>query len=705
MLACLDADNRLDPADVEDLSTKIRQSKYASDLASRIRTLVQHPRVSVPRLDTKGNGMDLNTVAEYLDNTLASDKIADFERNCIDSDVRLAEVAACHQVLVLVLEQPAEIDPALRERMYRLGAESSRRVDEVSETRPVNGGAVRIDRPATAGETVPAKPPLEVPEYLRAGRKPSLWPLAIAAVLAFIAVGVGLRLMGPLDRTHPMAQLLTGSKEAERNLAPTDPPIVPETTPRASETKPVATEDQKTKILDNAYDVEAPAKIENRTPVEKPEQTEKPNPPEPETTTEKATIEKKTEVDVPVVPEKTTPKVENPVEPPQPPPADVARFVSEDQVLVRRGEKEFVRVPARASIFAGDELFVFPTFRPQILAANNVQITVAGEARFLAGMSDKQNTAHLNVDFGRFLLNSVGKANAKVMLSLGNVEGVATFTEADAELALEVRHYLPPGANPEAPGTIIRVTRLYSTRGKIAWQEGPADGDAKPVEIESGHVRNYVGEQPGETVAIASLPEWIDGKNILEIERRAAREMDQRLAGGRSLELTLTEMADASEKHAELRSLAVRALATLGHFEPILATMADESQRIFWPSQFDSLREAVSHSPELAAHVHETYVKVRGAQDGGNLFRMVRGFSPEDLKTNLADELVKSLDFEVLDYRVLAFENLRRITGSTQLYQPQFTAQRRKTPVAQWRERLKNGEIVYKVAPAPIMEK
>jgi hypothetical protein len=663
---------------------------------------VQHPRISVPRLDTKGSGMDLNTVAEYLDNTLASDKIADFERNCIDSDVRLAEVAACHQVLVLVLEQPAEIDPALRERMYRLGAESSRRVDE-AETRSVGDSAVRIDRPATAGET-PTKQPLEVHEYLRAGRKPSLWPLAVAAVLAFIAVGVGLRLMGPLDHTHPMAQLLTGTKEQERNLTPTDP-IVPETTPKKNEIRPVASDEPKTKIPDNAYDTEVLPKIENRTPEVK---TEKPNPPEPETTIEKTetATEKKTEVVVPAVPEKTVPKVENPVEPPQPPPpADVARFVSEDQILVRRGEKEFARVPARASIFAGDELFVFPTFRPQILTANNVQITVAGDARFLTGMSDKQNTANLTVDYGRFLLNSVGKANAKIILSLGNIEGVATFAEADSELAVEVRHYLPPGGNPETAGVIIRVTRLYTTRGKIAWQEGPADGDAKPVEIESGHVRNYVGDQPGETVAVAALPDWIDGKNILEIERRAAREMEQRLAGDRSLELTLTEMADASEKHAELRSLAVRSLASLGQFEPLLAAMSDESQRIFWPSQFDSLHDAASRSPELSAHVHETFVKVRGAQDGDNLYRLVRGFSAEDLKTNLADELVKSLDYDDLDYRVLAFENLRRITGSTQLYQPQFNAQRRKTPVAQWRERLKSGEIVYKVPPAPIMDK
>jgi hypothetical protein len=65
---------------------------------------------------------------------------------------------------------------------------------------------------------------------------------------------------------------------------------------------------------------------------------------------------------------------------------------------------------------------------------------------------------------------------------------------------------------------------------------------------------------------------------------------------------------------------------------------------------------------------------------------------------------VSWLDDENLDFRVLAFENLRRITGFTQLYHPHLNAARRKKPVAEWTARLNAGEVVYKVPPAPITD-
>lgn len=720
MLACLDADDRLDPADVEDLSQKIQQSAYATELSARIRRLVQHPRVGTPRLDAKGNGLDANSVAEYLDNTLAHERISDFERSCIESDVRLAEVGACHQILVLVLEQPAEIGPTVRERMYRLGAESSRVVPEESSERALpGGGAVRIDRPAAAATVALTPKPLpEVPDYLRAGRKPSLWPLALAAVLAFVAVGVGLRLMGPLDKTHPMARLMGAGAPAPvtpTDALPSDQGDVPTPMP-----DPVVSEDKK--IDAGAY--ESPP-LDPVSPVDPLPGEEPPMPAETDTP---PTDMPPSETVPPVEPavantlptestlpgESTTPPLEtprtvpvptqDPVEPPQPPAAGIGRLVSEDQVLMRiHDEAESTRVAARGPIYATDYLVAMPAYRPQLLLGSNIQLTMTGETRLVPGMVSADGVASPQVIQGRVLAVSVGKENAQLALTLGHVKGVITFNDVDSEVAVEVRNWLPPGANPETEGSTVPVVRIYTTRGAVTWREGAPGEGGDEFKIAAGQVRNYVGDV-AETVAVAALPDWIDGKNIADIDRRAAREVETKLAGDQGIELALREMASTAERRAEVRSLAIRSLLCLGHYEPFLAAIADDTQRAYWSIEFELCRDALALSPLTAGIIHDTFVKLRGQQDGENLYRMLWGFSPEDLKSGLAEELVKSLDVELLDYRVLAFENLRRITGSTQLYQPHLPAARRRTPVAQWRERLKDGEIAYKVPPAPIMD-
>jgi hypothetical protein len=101
MLAYLD--NVLDPADAEKLGEKIKESDFASGLVQRIRTVSHKMRMGAPRVDAKGLAQDANSVAEYLDSALPQDRIGDFERVCLESDVHLAEVGASHQILSMVL--------------------------------------------------------------------------------------------------------------------------------------------------------------------------------------------------------------------------------------------------------------------------------------------------------------------------------------------------------------------------------------------------------------------------------------------------------------------------------------------------------------------------------------------------------------------------------------------------------------------------
>src|SRR5437762_8450905 len=119
MLAYLD--NVLEPAEGAALSKKIEESEFASGLAQRIKGVMKKLRMDAPKIDGKGIGNDANTVAEYLDSSLPQDRVAEFERVCLESDKHLCEVASCHQVLTLVLGKPADVPQELRERVYALG--------------------------------------------------------------------------------------------------------------------------------------------------------------------------------------------------------------------------------------------------------------------------------------------------------------------------------------------------------------------------------------------------------------------------------------------------------------------------------------------------------------------------------------------------------------------------------------------------------
>ncbi len=102
-------DDVLEPAQAKELGEKIAESSVATSLVSRIREVLRRRRLGAPGSEGTAVGLDENQVAEYLDNTLGPDAVADIERVCLESDLHLAEVAACHQILTLVLGEPVDI--------------------------------------------------------------------------------------------------------------------------------------------------------------------------------------------------------------------------------------------------------------------------------------------------------------------------------------------------------------------------------------------------------------------------------------------------------------------------------------------------------------------------------------------------------------------------------------------------------------------
>src|SRR5262245_35085029 len=113
-------DDSLEPAQAKLIGQKIAESEQARDLIARIQQVTRRRRITTPPDSGPGGKLDPNTLGEYLDNVITPEQAAEVEEICLTSDPHLAEIAACHQILSLVLGEPTLVPPSAKQRMYGL---------------------------------------------------------------------------------------------------------------------------------------------------------------------------------------------------------------------------------------------------------------------------------------------------------------------------------------------------------------------------------------------------------------------------------------------------------------------------------------------------------------------------------------------------------------------------------------------------------
>jgi hypothetical protein len=185
MLAYLD--DILDPEDATQLGQKITESDFASDLVYRTLSSKRRVNLSAPRLDGTGIGSDPNSVAEYLDNTLEESRIPELEKICLESEMHLGEVASCHTILTKVVEEPIEIDDALRTRLIQL-----------IHAKELKAPVVAVSASPLPQDVAPAN---TTADYMPSNAPP-LWRALVVLTFFALVIIIGLRAIGPLDESH-----------------------------------------------------------------------------------------------------------------------------------------------------------------------------------------------------------------------------------------------------------------------------------------------------------------------------------------------------------------------------------------------------------------------------------------------------------------------------------------------------------------------
>lgn len=756
-------DEILEPKDSEEIGKKLQESEVASTLLHRIRDVMRRLRLKAPDVDEQDTALDPNTVAEYLDNTLPSDRVPDFEKVCLESDMHLAEVASCHQVLAMVLGEPADIDPKSREHMYTLRQVAA----EQSQMESVAAQGYDADE-QSAKPVRPQRPRPEIPEYLRDKRKKKRGlPLAAVLLVAGCVVAVLLAASGQLEflgiyspfvdkkvavDSSVSDKLERNSDEADSDDEKTDL-VAPVNSADVKKTGTVVVTDITAPPAEKATPERAtPAGNLTAAPVPRPEQAasnvQKPSesgtaeqvpvtsmvPPAKVPMAGMPTIQTPTETPMgvmqplaparPLAPEHAI--LRQPVEQPvddQPfvdkgpkaeggeadapvPPERIARFMSDNNVLLRLDAEtqKWSRVPPQAILTPQYELLSLPTFRPLIAMTDGLTtLRLVGGTRIAFQPTDGEGIPGLKIDYGRVIVSTMDKDKNRLALTLGNRpdgrrNGVLTFGDAACTLMIEVTYEHAIGENPESQPSL--KVNLGIVTGQVQWSE---EG-VKPIEIAASQqltLGDGTSEQAGakqagaeKPVAMESSPDWIIADSTSFSDRSASPTIEVELDRERPVSLSLKELAEHRKK--EVRRLAIRCLGHLGRFDQMVAILNDPGQRLKRPAYINDLCAALYRGPLAAVHVREAFERQYNA-DATGLYRLLWGFTDDQLAKEKADAmLVECLDHNLLAYRALGFWNLQTITGMGLYYEPDESGNKRQQSIRHWRQRQKAGDIRHR---------
>ncbi len=686
MLAYLD--DILEPEDREEIGQKIKESEFATELVHRMRDMMGRLRLGAPPVLGRGMGQDANTVAEYLDNSLAPERVADFERACLESDIQLAEAAACHQILTLVLGEAAEIDPDMRTRMYAI-CEQAEQILQRRADLPHGVAAAQ----SVANETSRRQKP-EVPDYLResarARKRRVLAMLIVAATILAVAAffdPLGLLTGGeggnvadrgqmandpaPLDDAAP-PKVETEAKVETVPTEPTSPADVAlveqsEHTPAPATEPPAAIEPMDEPLegisakipVDNDGDAETDGSIEL--------------PPDDELSDEVA--------DAAVDGTETSPPVNETL---------VGTYGDQKLILLRYENEisEWRRLPTRAAVHAKDRLLALPTFRPSISLGNGALVEIIGGTLIVFPRRTEPQT--IDVTYGRVIVTNTTPNVVRLVL-LGLAADRATVDLLpQATLAIDVRRHNIPGADPRLESGTV-TSQINAVSGTIDWGDGDDQRRFEAPDVwylQSGTLRA--------SDEASDAPVWTQGERLNKLDQLASFTLEQTMELNRSARLTLRELMEGRSKE-EVRSLAARCSLYVGEFEPFVEALSDLEIAPAWrPKLIEALRGAMALGPDVAEQIRLAFVQARGEQDGEALYELLWRYTSKQLEEGQKQQLVEYLQHDRLEFRLLALWNLFEFTGQGSTDRLPDPEANRQQLVRRWEDRLKEGRVVPK---------
>lgn len=730
-------DDILEPSQAREIGDKLNESSFASSLVSRIREVMRRRRLTAPTLSGPGVGIDPNTVAEYLDNTLPPDGVADVEKICLESDVHLAEAAACHQILTLALGEPVEIAPQTRERMYALGPSAAKmtvaaQTNGTGRSVSANGrSGEAFDDVLSQAEAMPQAPQhhpaaavaaaprhaAEIPEYLRQGS--SFKRLLAYALVAAALIGWAILMVNDSLFKNPAGPAENSGDGQPVNVAVAGNRQKPEDPVAGDQTEPPAEPGDKVAVIGKPTDagekLTTQPKVPRRTvgiDKEPPPELEDDGVPTPKSKT--ALSGAKVAADAaPAVAAKSaepTPQPDGDVAPPSAPLPAPSRYVSTDGVTlhyVPRDERWFM-LPRRAQVYAGDQLAVPDPFQCslEIEGGRGLVAIMPGSAVRVLEPTDA-GTFGLEFRRGQLVVRAPTPADDKK-------ESLRIAMAIAGELwGLEI----PPGAacgvqvNPRGPTKFEQVLDKDAYIGAFYVSTGAAvvtDPVGKMIEIKGpGFLQLPLkagadAEDKGPLVhELNPVPKWMVGQTLSTTAQNYARLFERMFNPDDAVELSVPEIVNDSRP--EIARLATECLGLIEAYGPLVEVLHRSPHEEARRAAISGLRLWLPRKPENKELLKVELARRLPPEDADAVYKLLWGYDEEDARNKvISTQLIDWMSNPETSIRELAFYHVFRLTGKDLEYRPNAVPVKLRSSLKRWADHLKReGALLPPQKPIP----
>ncbi len=677
-------DDTLDPAQARQIGEKVAESTVAQELIDKIKRVARRRSITIPSA-TGPDSADPNLVAEYLDNDLPVEKIAEIEEQALHSDVHLAEIAACHQLLTLIMSEPAKVPPMSRQRMYGIV-----KGPEVDTNRIVPRVA-----PATLVEMEVAEEADGDVLVSRRGGPKRMW----------VAFGLAIGLILAVWQAMRQPDVVTPKP-------PATPLVVADNTPRP-------------KVAEAPKEAEKPKPADVPVPEPKDQPKEQPKDQPKEQPKEKAPPEapmmpdKKPDPEVPaVVPPAAKPDLAG-ARKPSDDTKEVGKLINSGVLLQRSADNaEWKRVPANGSIAGGTRLLALPGIVSEVRLGDavlelfgtmmDVHQVPMFESSATAFVPAAGFTADVRLDRGRIYLRTALPAGAKVRLRLGDDLFDIALADDKAEVLAE-RTTIPDGVpfarDRAKQQSAVALGGIVVTQGKAAVQLN-LKTDATIVAGPKPLMWSWssLGAAEAATELSEPSPLWARQPIVNGPDRAAAIEMEQaikrlpRQLGDASKKIDVAIAELALERPRAIRRLAIYCQAALDDMS-IIDAMDDPTNGDSRNAALSAIHNWLGRGPDRAGILFDALIKQKRFSEAEAEAALVMwfGYTEADLKDpRTYANVLDALNSDKLPSRELAIWRLSQLDKEgTNLIRfvstdPVDTRQR---AVQEWKRRIPDGQL------------